>query len=400
MFLYPRSSKIFSWRLRIVSFYLLFFITMILFGGQFKEVVGSGPENIIFLFLIMFSLALLKKTTPTTAAPPIILFYAYFFYILSLSLSRAIFEGVYNPPSYLMYFVFLSITPLAFFAGYSLPLRPTQKAIEYWMIILFFTLSTSTFILMSNFLGFNINKNWAALSILFIMILRVILNNAAYTPDKIAFFSYAIFSHFFFNSQGVALASGLIFIGTLILRSYGPKSRRLALFSGFILIPLFMISPFFIGWFIDHAYGYAFSIWWETTFDQRLGSGRIAYWIRTVEIIDSKSLFFGHGLDSTISHMTAGELKNTSTHNIFIEIFLRTGAISLFILGLFYFSLLRRLVKRNMLDMVPILLSILVLGSVYSVGGLTHWPGTIFVWFLLGSLVNLATSPILKTSHF
>jgi O-antigen ligase len=133
----------------------------------------------------------------------------------------------------------------------------------------------------------------------------------------------------------------------------------------------------------------AFSAWWQISFGERLGSGRVEYWIALVDMIHTKEFFFGYGLDATIDAITSGKLNNISTHNLFTEVFLRTGFFGLILLVLAILSALHGLLKSNNISMLLVLIAILILGSVYSLGLVTHWPGTVIFWLLFGALVRL-----------
>lgn len=387
------SKESLFFKIKVLFFLILFFMIFIIYGGEFKEIFGSGLESIVYFVVSFFALLCLKLVVPSSPGTIVKLFFVYFSYIVVLSLSRSIFEGFYNFPSYVMYFSFFIMIGFAFFSGYGIYSRWGRRSISIWIIFLFFFISILTFFLSSEMVGFYINKNWAALSVVFFMMFRVLVNRRIYFLDRCFFLINAFVSLVIFDSQGVALASFVIFFTSFFNNPFNCASRRILLIGGYSFVLSAVIFPFCIAWLLNQPYGEAFSAWWSLTFDERLGSGRVEYWIAIVEMADIKSIFWGHGLDATIAELSKGELANVSTHNLFVEVFLRAGGVGVIFLLVFFLFIIKKLIKNKRLEMVSIALGLIILGSVYAVGGFTHWPGTIFVWVLLGLLAGLSSSP-------
>jgi hypothetical protein len=370
-------------------FYLILFPVMFLYGGQFKDVVGGGGEGLINFFSLVVALSVLKLGFPRNIGVSSFFVLLYFFFVCFLSLIRVVFEGVWSTPSYILYFSFFVLNIFAFFSGVLLIDKRVISRPSISVVLFFILFSIFVFFLFNNFLGFYVNKNWAALGGFLIILLRVIINSKIYLIDKLIFTVYAVVSQFVFDSQGVALASGIVSLGSIF--SFWTWRFLLPIVSivSYTSVLVLISFPFFVGWFLGRPMGVAFSAWWQISFGERLGSGRVEYWIALVDMIHTKEFFFGYGLDATIDAITSGKLNNISTHNLFTEVFLRTGFFGLILLVLAILSALHGLLKSNNISMLLVLIAILILGSVYSLGLVTHWPGTVIFWLLFGALVRL-----------
>lgn len=233
-----------------------------------------------------------------------------------------------------------------------------------------------------------INKNWAALQILFPIFLLQL--KGAYKLNLILLYLLSISFSMLVFSRG-ALLMGII---ALLSTSFLPilfKSKKIYILTKFtvIIAPIFMII--FSFWLVDFYRTETYDIlnrWSLEYFQRSLTSFRIVMWEQTV-YYGSENLFLGGGITDDVLSLNYFTSFG-AVHNLWFDYYIRFGLFGIISIALImaYFAVGSVSSPANGLVCTPVYLALLLAMIVYNMGGLTHWPGSVFTWYLFGLIMK------------
>lgn len=123
-------------------------------------------------------------------------------------------------------------------------------------------------------------------------------------------------------------------------------------------------------------------------------SGRNIIWSIGFSMIVERSIC-GWGINGYIQEMTTRYGEYRSMHNMFLEYWVTSGIVGLFLLCMFFYRFGRRVIKIRKVDNLPLILYTLVIMIALKTGGVQ---ASLFFWFLISISIALSNSLILKSS--
>ena len=233
------------------------------------------------------------------------------------------------------------------------------------------------------------NNNWLAITLLFSVMVFSIINKVRCGVLAIALILVSFYSFMFLQSRGVSLASGtsalLVLCGRLnfSLTKYVIVQRT-------ILYAMTLVgaatSIFGVMLYNNRLYQQISSESIKYT-GKNLDSGRLERWSMAFELFKEKPLW-GWGIDSHIARASSAvDLGNI--HSFWLEAAFRLGLVGVALYLFTYFIVSNEISKNsNNMQAIALYSALVILSSVYALGGFTHWPGTFLFWFTIGLMMN------------
>ncbi|WP_322629720.1 O-antigen ligase family protein [Halothiobacillus sp.] len=234
------------------------------------------------------------------------------------------------------------------------------------------------------------NANWVAITLMFSVLLWLMSVNKDRSLLSLfsIFIGLALYSWFVFSARGVVVAAAFGATYAVIIsliRGAAARFLRVA-----VVFSLFLSSIFvaIMGVWLYNSSLYADLVSQSVALTGKsLDSSRLERWDVGSRLF-MESPVWGWGVDAHISRVVGGG-EYGDLHNLWWELLFRGGLLGALFFFIAFAYLASSIIKNRSGDVDVIAFGVmLILMSVYALGGVTHWPGAYMFWFVCGLLLR------------
>lgn len=351
--------------------------------------VAPVPYPVIFLSLGFVSASLLFVSMGRSNLPkhPIILVFFSFFVFLLMSTLSSLIAGAGDLLALGMKVSTIIVNLMFFYVGF-LTVSSRRKLHFARAFFLFSFLMSGSF---ATFIPDRFNPNWLSITLAFSVLMILLADGKRrLCYYSILFLLTSLFAYFMLSSRGVAIAALLsacfLFFMAIAPNRFEAFISRLASFG--LLFSTIFVSVVGVYIYNSSFYPYLVSLSIQNT-GKSLDSSRLERWNLGAQLFLERPLL-GWGIDAHIVR-AANSDGYGDLHNFWWEVLFRGGLLGgLCFFFIFFFVIYRSARDKPRSEEVVAYLVLFVFMSVYSLGGVTHWPGAYMFWLILGVLLGRA----------
>ncbi len=360
-----------------------------LFDSYWVKVI-SVPYPVIFILLgvviaVMLIVVMRQPKQPKQQEEPVIFVFIMFLIFMIISTGSSIFGGAGNILALGMKSATMVVNLLFFYSGY---LIVSNKKSVFFAKSFFW----SSFVLSGSFAVFlaeKFNANWLGITLVFSVLILMLLERRRKLIFFSSFFlSVSAYSFVILSSRGAAISA---FLAALYLAFVKLNFNRLEYVINRFAIVIIIFSTVFLSafgvWLYNSSlYPYLVTLSIEST-GKSLDSSRLERWNLGAQLFLERPIF-GWGIDAHVARVS-GSNHYGDLHNFWWEFLFRGGLLGALCFLLIFFFIAYKVIKNKAKaeDVVAFLI-LFVFMTVYSLGGVTHWPGAYMFWLVMGVLLG------------
>jgi O-antigen ligase len=268
---------------------------------------------------------------------------------------------------------------------------------------IFFFISVSGSFLLSYFANVYFNSNWLGITVVLSSVIMMLSLRKEHNFSFILiFFAVAFYSFLALSSRGASIAaffSGLYLISLpIVWRRFQEKVNAFVIIC--FVISSIAISIIGVMLYNSRIYPYLMALSIEHS-GKNLDSSRLERWDLGASLFLERPVI-GWGIDASVVRVADIE-GGGDLHNFWWEVLFRSGVVgALTFFSIFSYVAYKQVKSRPRGSDVVSFSVIFIFMSVYSLGGVTHWPGSFMFWLVIGILLKRAIVRIASSNlaHF